>query len=147
VVLKEYRDTNQDIRASFDNEVDLYCCLQDSAYGHIVRYYGSFQRQGKLTIVLEFALGGNLLNYFEKTPPPKTVSQRRDFWTSLFDLLRGLCATHDLNSTEEPGDRWLLKGYVYGKLSCIPVDTSSSPSRPYQPPGSTKTSAHKTSWS
>ncbi|KAH9234893.1 hypothetical protein K456DRAFT_1583650 [Colletotrichum gloeosporioides 23] len=94
------------------NEVDMYSQLvRESAFDHIIRYYGSFETAGLRTIVLEHANGGSLKSFFLNNPPPHDQSNRKQFWNSLMGLLRGLENIHNLNETKGYSKgAWVLRG-------------------------------------
>ncbi|KAK3367594.1 hypothetical protein B0H63DRAFT_515424 [Podospora didyma] len=113
VILKVYHHRDKEVIATLANEVDVYSLLQDDAFEHIIRYFGSFEQQGKSTIVLEHAQGGNLVDFMAKTPPPHTFRDRFALWDSFFRLLMALNATHNLNPSagnQTHAGQWLLKG-------------------------------------
>ncbi|KAK3382680.1 kinase-like domain-containing protein [Lasiosphaeria ovina] len=101
VILKVYHHRNKEVSAMLCNEVDVYSLLEPNAFKHIIGYFGSFEQKGMSTIVLEYASGGNLLEYLEKTVPPHRPDERYALWDSFFQLLLGLHATHNLNPTAE----------------------------------------------
>lgn len=106
---------DQEVITTVLSEVDVYSNLQEDAFNHIVRYFGSFEQQGKLTIVLEYAREGNLVDFLDRTPPPTSLEDRIALWDSFFRLLLGLDATHNLNQAagnQNNDGRWLLKGFV-----------------------------------
>lgn len=108
VVLKEYRVTGptSDSYKMLSNEVDIYSNLADENFSHIVKYYGSVVQQGKFTLILEYASGGNLVSYFQKTPHPHTTAGRASFWQSFSSLLLGLDKIHHLSQAKD----FVLKG-------------------------------------
>lgn len=106
---------DEQVITSLLSEVDIYSNLEESAFDHIVKYFGSFEQQGKLTIVLEHARGGNLVGFLDETPPPTRLEDKVALWHSFFRLLLGLYATHNLNAglgNQSTECRWLLKGFV-----------------------------------
>ncbi len=88
------------------NEVDIYSNLEDTDFDNIVKYYGSIVEQDKFTLILEYASGGNLLNYFETRPRPHTALDRTRFWQAFFLLLPALSKIHHLCEVKE----YVLKG-------------------------------------
>ncbi|KAK4206185.1 hypothetical protein QBC37DRAFT_381340 [Rhypophila decipiens] len=113
VVLKTYHMRTQAVTNSLNNEIDVYSNLEESAFKHVIGYFGSFEQQGKLTMMLEHASRGNLLDFWEKNALPNTVQDKINFWESFFMLLQALDATHNLNpvaGTAQDTGQWLLKG-------------------------------------
>jgi serine/threonine protein kinase len=111
----------------YENEVDIYSKLPPEAFEHIVSYLGSLDQQGRMTLLLEYVEGGNLQTYFANTQPPRTPSDRLEFWNSFFCLLKGLDATHNLNPAGETGRKngqWLLKGCVFHLYISVAVPTT-----------------------
>ncbi|KAM7215402.1 hypothetical protein V8F06_009263 [Rhypophila decipiens] len=102
VVLKTYHMRTQAVTDSLNNEIDVYSNLEEPAFEH-----------GKLTIILEHASRGNLLDLWEKNALPNTVQDRINLWESFFMLLQALDATHNLNpvaGTSQDTGQWVLKG-------------------------------------
>ena len=60
----------------------------------IVRYFGSFQHGSSFNIILEYADGGTLQDYYQKYPPPSTYEDIIAFLTALLDLLSALYTLH-----------------------------------------------------
>lgn len=110
-MLKEYIGDNPETKAMYENELDIYVNQGKEALEYIVGYYGSFEQQGKRTIALEHANGGDLANFFRSNVSFTKEEDRHHFWTSFFGLLLGLAATHDMNPRSH-GQKtgWLLKG-------------------------------------
>lgn len=105
----------QAVTDSLNNEIDVYSNLKESAFDHIIGYFGSFEQHGKLTIILEHARGGNLVGFWEQNALPATLQDRIELWDSFFHLLNALEATHNLNpvaGTVKDTGQWWLKGYV-----------------------------------
>ncbi|KAK0712015.1 hypothetical protein B0H67DRAFT_669774 [Lasiosphaeris hirsuta] len=100
--LPEYRITSptSDAYKMLSNEVDIYSNLADEDFTHIVKYYGSVVQQGKLTLILEYASGGNLVTYFQE-PHPHTTAERDSFWQSFSCLLLGLDKIHHLSQARD----------------------------------------------
>ncbi|KAF4828883.1 Serine/threonine-protein kinase Nek7 [Colletotrichum tropicale] len=111
VVFKEYRQTDPESQRLHDNEWAMYSNLRDDSFRHIVTYYGSFECVGRRTIVLEYAPGGTLLQFFKERQPPKTGWHRVQFWQNLFGLLEGLEAIDDFTwDHNHSRDTWRLRG-------------------------------------
>ncbi|CAI0643610.1 unnamed protein product [Colletotrichum noveboracense] len=112
VVFKVFSGDDPETAKMYLNEVDMYSQLvRESAFDHIIRYYGSFETAGLRTIVLEHANGGSLKSFFLNNPPPHDQSNRKQFWNSLMGLLRGLENIHNLNETKGYSKgAWVLRG-------------------------------------
>ena len=67
----------------------------------ILKYFGSFDRQGTGIIILEFAEEGNLASWFHKMDPIAEQADKALFWHSFFGMLQGLNAIHTLKSTDK----------------------------------------------
>ncbi|KAI8307700.1 putative serine/threonine-protein kinase [Colletotrichum sp. SAR11_59] len=112
VVFKVFSGDDPETAKMYLNEVDMYSQLvRESAFDHIIWYYGSFETAGLRTIVLEHANGGSLKSFFLNNPPPHDQSNRKQFWNSLMGLLRGLENIHNLNETKRYSKgAWVLRG-------------------------------------
>jgi serine/threonine protein kinase len=64
----------------------------------LVKFYGSFRQLGSYCLILEFADGGDLGEFFDKCSPPSTVEDVALFWRSLFQVFAGLERIHKLMS-------------------------------------------------
>jgi serine/threonine protein kinase len=91
-VLKAYTDSRY--RPLYTNEARALTTLQQPKNENIVGYYGSFVQNGTFNLLLQFADGGNLLDYYGNTPPPTDPADVRRFWRSLFSVFKGLHAVH-----------------------------------------------------
>ncbi|KAK0622341.1 hypothetical protein B0T14DRAFT_426565, partial [Immersiella caudata] len=91
-VLKTYTESRY--RHLYTNEARALTTLQQPKNENIVGYYGSFVQNGTFNLLLQFADGGNLLDYYGNTPPPTDPLDVRRFWTSLFSVFKGLHAVH-----------------------------------------------------
>ncbi|KAJ4997926.1 hypothetical protein K4K48_006169 [Colletotrichum sp. SAR 10_66] len=112
VVFKVFGGDDPETAKMYLNEVDMYSQLvRESAFDHIIRYFGSFETAGLRTIVLEYANGGSLKSFFLNNTPPHDQSNRKKFWNSLMGLLRGLENIHNLNETKRYAKgAWVLRG-------------------------------------
>jgi serine/threonine protein kinase len=111
-VFKEYETTDQLAAATYDNETSIYRNLNKDERTHknVVGFHGSFQTSEKGTIVLEYADGGDLLNFFKQVPPPSQAKHLTVFLINFFELLCGLEAVHNLKSLERGRKKWVLEG-------------------------------------
>jgi serine/threonine protein kinase len=85
----------------YDNEIKALTMLMNTPSPHVISYFGSFRQQDSYNIILEFADGGNLNEYFRDQKPPQTPADIVRFWRSLFDVLKGLDRVHQLMNIEE----------------------------------------------
>ncbi|KAK3645604.1 hypothetical protein LTR56_009044 [Elasticomyces elasticus] len=60
----------------------------------LIEYFGGFEYKGTFNIILEYADGGNLEQYLQGKEQPRSLSDAIDFWSSLFQLLKGLARIH-----------------------------------------------------
>jgi len=79
-------------RRAWENEIDTLIMMGDKKY--VVQYLGSFEQNGKLVIILEYANGGSLLDVFMKDQQPRNADQVTKFWENLVDLLIPLHYLH-----------------------------------------------------
>jgi len=63
-----------------------------------VKFYGSFRQLGSYCLILEYADGGNLGEFFQGQAPPSTPEDVILFWKSLFQVFIGLERIHQLIS-------------------------------------------------
>lgn len=83
-------------RLAWENEIATFTML--GYQKNVVQYFGSFEQNRKLVIILEYANGGSLLNVFEKNQQPGTADQAIKFWEALMELLFALNDLHHANS-------------------------------------------------
>ncbi|KAF2230731.1 kinase-like protein [Viridothelium virens] len=75
----------------------------------LIGFYGSFRHGRRLNVLLEYADGGTLEDYFKQHSPPSRGVEIIDFWESLSGILKGLHAIHFL--VEDDQEAALLLGY------------------------------------
>ncbi|KAF3015315.1 hypothetical protein E8E14_009162 [Neopestalotiopsis sp. 37M] len=92
--LKEYNLKYADER--YNTEVEALTMLRQSPSDNLVTFYGSFRRDGHGFIILDYADGGDLKDFFQKTAPPTTAKDVQTFWESLTMSLHGLDRIHQL---------------------------------------------------
>jgi hypothetical protein len=102
IVVKEYPKC--ELEPSFENEVNVYISLSNTARKDVVskyflKYHGSFIQNQKGYILLEYANEGSLLDFFQRRTPPYTRETLNDLWSNIFELLLGLSILHDQNLT------------------------------------------------
>jgi serine/threonine protein kinase len=101
VVFKIYPDMEG--RAAHKREVDLFESLGNRHSDVIVEYFGSFAQNDKFVIILEYANGGNLWDFYKTNGPPNNPQELTDFWTELMKLMFALHHLHNLET--RPGSR------------------------------------------
>ena len=95
--------------------------LQQSGSEHIVGYYGSFIQGGVFNLLLQYADGGNLLDYFAVTGPPKEPEDIQRFWKSFVSITQGLHSVHQLRpmSSDDNGE---YRGYGRSHLPILATE-------------------------
>jgi len=88
--------------------------LRQPGSKNIVGYYGSFVQNGTFNLLLQFADGGNLLEYYANTPPPREPADVQRFWKSLFAVFQGLHAVHRITPSDGDADQY--RGYGFALL-------------------------------
>ncbi|KAI9709972.1 MAG: hypothetical protein M1820_003050 [Bogoriella megaspora] len=83
----------------YENEVRAFATLRNNSAQKpgLIGFFGGFRQSGSFNILLEYANGGTLENYFEKVPPPTSTADRRLFWESLLPIAHGLKHIHLAN--------------------------------------------------
>lgn len=107
MVFKVYQ--TEEARDLFSNEADAYTTLFAPSFDYIVRYLGSFEQNGKFTVILEYAEGGSLLDFLKKGYNPIDNEELVKFWTRMFELLWGLHCIHEISKPDGATD-WILEG-------------------------------------
>lgn len=69
----------------------------------MVKYHGSFIQGENFTIILEYADGGSLLDFYKTTQPPKEWDDLQSFWVAMFRLLESLAVIHNVGAPWSPG--------------------------------------------
>ncbi|KAI3575843.1 kinase-like domain-containing protein [Fusarium oxysporum f. sp. albedinis] len=92
-------------------ETDVYLKLRTRNNKYITQHLASFSFQGKRKhiIVLEYAAGGSLRDFFKNTPPPVSPNEFRLLWSRLLKLLDALHVLHDLYRPDG-APIWFLAG-------------------------------------
>ncbi|KAL9611816.1 MAG: hypothetical protein Q9167_003584 [Letrouitia subvulpina] len=106
--LKTYR-TN-DARKYYETESDAFKHLRHNNRPpqNIIAFYGGFERENMYNIILEYADGGSLDEFMERTPAPPDSNQLLVFWDQFFNILYGLAIIHGEGSEEGNGPHMLL---------------------------------------
>lgn len=98
MVFKIYNDEGS--KQTYEDESDIYSAL--SRYPDfsesITRFYGSLSFDGtqQRIMILEFAPGGSLEDFFDNTDIPVTPTEYGLLWSRLFRLFDGLHLIHNL---------------------------------------------------
>ncbi|KAI1102225.1 hypothetical protein F4804DRAFT_343428 [Jackrogersella minutella] len=92
-VLKTYHRPR--FQVSYENEIRALRTLKNSSPPNIITYYGSFRQNGTYNIILEYADGGDLAEFFKRTQSPRGDDVKL-FWESLSQCFRGLHCIHHL---------------------------------------------------
>ncbi|EWG35899.1 serine/threonine protein kinase [Fusarium verticillioides 7600] len=109
VVFKVYEGTGaEDL---YNAETDVYLKLRTKNNKYITKHLASFSFQGerKYVIVLEYAAGGSLKDFFKNTPIPARPNEFRLLWSRLLKLLDALHVLHDLYRPDG-APVWFLAG-------------------------------------
>lgn len=120
---------------SFNSEVEAFLKLPfKHGSQYVVKYYGSFIQGDTYTIILEYADGGSLLEFYRRERPPKTWDDLRKFWDSMFRLLEALAVIHNVRpstaSTSSSSSKKRFQAYVCRNttmLSCWTSGTGADP--------------------
>lgn len=80
-------------RLAWENEIEKFTTLGENKY--VVQYFGSFEQNGKLVIILEYANGGSLLDVFTNNQQPRNADQAIKFWEALMELVFPLHNLHN----------------------------------------------------
>ena len=93
-MLKEFKD-----KSEFSKEKKAFTTLLNDRQHpeHIIEYLGSYEQDKVCCIILEYADIGTLDDYFRKTQPPTAEEDIVCFYTSLFNLIKGLMRVHEVN--------------------------------------------------
>jgi serine/threonine protein kinase len=121
IVLKEFDHT--EIDHSFKNEEETYINLKNKVPPKVyeeqfLNYYGSFKRAGRAFIMLEYADGGSLLDFFNRNQLPLDRQELYGLWWSLSSLLFGLEHIHGLNQHH--------RNSSLGTIRCVHQDVKPS---------------------
>jgi serine/threonine protein kinase len=95
-VLKWFRD-----KAEFLKEKSAFTTLikKGKSPEHIIEYLGCYEQGKVYCIILEYADLGTLDDFFRNTPPPRSEEDVTVFFTSLFQLVKGLMSIHQAENS------------------------------------------------
>ena len=90
---------------SYNSEVNTFRKLGagGSSESGIITFYGSFVQNETYNVLLQYADGGTLEDYFQNVDPPRHPSHTYQFWKSSFGLFMAINRIHDMNPNEEDG--------------------------------------------
>jgi serine/threonine protein kinase len=108
-VVKIYDDFEAE--RQYNNETNMFRRLTqvDSSEARIIQFYGSFVQDGVFHVLLQYANGGTLEEYFENISPPRRRADMARFWSAMLNLIR---AVHKIHGTSFDQDE-KRKGYAY----------------------------------
>lgn len=103
-----YNKTDQTARDIYNSETGVYPIIDPAAYGqYIVKCHGSFEQENKCIIILEYAPGGSLLDFLERTRLPNH-DEVKTLWAELFELFNALLMIHDIDLPDDCSNIVLL---------------------------------------
>ena len=106
--LKHYRTDEAKDYCDKENRAFRLLRYQDKPRDNIVAYYGGFERENEqgnnYYAIFEFADGGNLDQYMERTQAPTNHKEQSDFWENFVGVLEGLAVIHEpgIDISNEP---------------------------------------------
>jgi len=116
----------------YRHEAGVLTTLQARKQKNIVGFYGSFTQNGTFNLILQYADGGNLLDFFQRTARPTDPDSIGQFWKSIFPIFQGLHRLHQTKLADESGE---YRGYVCPTLSTCFEDASAESFLAQNPPG------------
>jgi serine/threonine protein kinase len=118
--LKTYLFPEAEAARYYDCEVSAFRALSRRSDPHLIGFYGNYKQGSTYNILLEYADGGSLEQYFAKTQPPCEGIDITNFWTSLFGILKALSAIHQTSRTTT-ADMKILNGSVLNIFTVFQV--------------------------
>ncbi|KAH6893037.1 hypothetical protein B0T10DRAFT_457151 [Thelonectria olida] len=95
VVFKEYQVRDDEThRGSCEREVRTFSSIGSD--DNIVKYLGSFEQADRCVVILEYANGGSLLDFFQCQNKPGDFGQTQSFWRALTQLSKGISSLHHI---------------------------------------------------
>ena len=100
----------------YQREVKAFTRLRDNSLNYpspsMIGFHGSYVHRDTYNIILEFADGGNLEQYFKSENPPTRGVDIIAFWRSLFEVLKAMFRLHEQSlSEDDPHCHTILQGY------------------------------------
>jgi len=93
-VLKVYHSKKHE--EYYENELRALRRLSVRPSPNVVKFYGSFRQLGSYCLILEYADGGDLGEFFAECPAPSTIEDVVLFWRNIFQVFSGLDRIHQL---------------------------------------------------
>lgn len=93
--LKAYKGRDAD--RNFERETQAFMNITGAGSKitpGMIGFYQSFQYCNTFNILLEYADNETLEKFFELTPKPAESYEVLQFWTSLFQTVKGICTLH-----------------------------------------------------
>lgn len=109
-VLKTYN--TKDAVSYYENEVRAFRRLatRDHNDRSLVQYLGSFKHSDTYNILLEYADGGTLEDFFQNISPPSLAEHMILFWERLFDIFKALSRIHATELSDGCDGPYILIG-------------------------------------
>lgn len=101
-IIKTYDWHNLLSADAYRNELNAFQTLglNEEAFRHIVKFYGSFTQEESRNVILEYADQGTLEDYYQRIKNPMEEHDTTDFWEHFFNLARGLAQIHDVGQDD-----------------------------------------------
>lgn len=100
IVLKTYN--NETYRHLYDNEIRAFTLLQSNSSENIVQYYGSFEHNGKSSVLLESS-EATLQEYLSDNVAPNTFQDCMRISKQAIGLAEAIAQIHQLQMAEDGG--------------------------------------------
>lgn len=108
-MLKTY--TKQYRGRQYQAEVDAFLRLRKHKDLHsFIGFFGSFEQGQTFNIILQYAAGGTLEDFFQSNEPPRTPQDIFAFWRGLMEILHGLKFIHQVKDFENSRNSQPLQG-------------------------------------
>jgi len=102
-VLKIYSDFEGD--HNYNSEVNTFRKLSQlgSPESGTITFYGGFVQGETYNVLLQYANGGTLEDYFDNLEPPRERAEIHQFWSALFGLFTAVYRIHNMNFRDGEG--------------------------------------------
>lgn len=110
-VLKTYTKSSRGNQ--YQAEVEAFNRLRNARQPHsLIQYFGSYEQDDTFNIILEYANGGTLEDFFQnrEIARPRRKEEIFSFWKGLFDILLALQAIHQVKQYDEGNTSQTLRG-------------------------------------
>lgn len=82
-------------------EVNAFLRLRNADHPESqIKYFSSFEKGQTFNIILEYAEGGTLNDFFKRTEPPRSLQDIFYFWKGLMEILLALKIIQQLKEVE-----------------------------------------------